>query len=1270
MKKYRVTSIPQSLPEAKKGKELKNSKFEKKKYDLTKKGVNLFDDIFRKDRSSNDSSNSIINYTPPSPETEVQMDLPQPSYWDQQPNDIYRPGYFDELYEQDYGTDSYKDVNTGKPMQCPPGYTAYKGECIPDAEAEKLYAREFEDWKRIEDQKTLDRQTQFEADIQKIRDENEKNRLTQYAETFNTSKKRDKIKPQYTIPWENLVGETPVINEDGSVQTDENGQPITESNLSSLKRTHYVQKNNDGTYSMWPLEAMYKKIIDNGFTKDQFKNYWGLDPEQVESQLAPVIEASQAQYDATMTNKILTRALEERKTVGDVINELPSSLGYKDAMTKRFKGKVNDIVDEAFAEQVSFMLAEQNKEAQQNLTPKQLEYVMQSGQGPVANPDLSGMPVEFSPLLKKDSKEFDFEKDGVRTYKEKLPSGKYIDKEYYDPIGAYTEHWINQAETEAEKNKRRAEVTEIQEGGGSEYSKTYQENLNSSGYNDALDEHNQRQDLIHKTVGSDQMRQIADYGFQNQWTTTKADAAQAASEAEETAKIEKLIKLTGFNDAYSKWVGKTYKDDINKITQAALQNPNIATDDKLAYLSDLQNQVSDAGMNLLNYQVNKNGAFDLGVSTYPNDSIPTYADLLGNVGSLKSLADKFEYEKTRPQLKAGTFKPEIGTGDKVLDVLSHPFHAIQHAMDPRSTMWGDHDNMTFRERKYLADKTGENFGTGLGFTPMGILDTSFNPFNPVMWGTSTREGYDHSGITGALGQLGRNTVDLALARATRGLGNYIRPAAAMSKFNPFRYLGKPGRALGTGISDYFAKSTPGFLLESPENYQQAVADYENKNYWDAAGNALLTTWGVSPYARPIAKSIRALQTPGSQVKFINPNARYNVTIGTPAMNSGVSFGNPTENLMGTSRFPGLRNKLYDKTGILFDVKTGNLKPTRYLKKQGGSVELPKAKYGIEKAAMKLLNNPALSGVKRDWSGAISGIYNPYFKTFVTPMADLQSLNETGDSYLKRLKQWESTAKQDLTNLEDKVLHINDPDKYATKATEEFYDYMTKYNKLKDNVDKYEKGSEEFENAMKKFVNYLSDFQPPFSPETMQLIPYNLMSNISDQSQNIVKSGYDKFDFLLDKYNLEKAIDQGKIDAYRNAPLSYKLFGLSPGWKMAGIHHPYETDVLFPHHRSNTAGKEISKLAWDNDYNRISNLYDFHPWSPLGGKKYLQYSDDVEKYLDSKTALQKLISFPSENPSSGDDDLLQEMEKDGGIVMELDDDQIAKYAKNGYIIEDF
>jgi hypothetical protein len=108
MAKYKITGIPQSLPQAQNGKIVMVKTKNKDK----------------RDKSLDNNFNSISN----TPSVEVQ-NVEQPSYW----SDMQSP--------------------VAKGEVCPPGKSPYNGECLTDEEYIIASNKEMEEWQRGVDEK-------------------------------------------------------------------------------------------------------------------------------------------------------------------------------------------------------------------------------------------------------------------------------------------------------------------------------------------------------------------------------------------------------------------------------------------------------------------------------------------------------------------------------------------------------------------------------------------------------------------------------------------------------------------------------------------------------------------------------------------------------------------------------------------------------------------------------------------------------------------------------------------------------------------------------------------------------------------------------------------------------------------------------------------------------------------------------------------------------------------------------------------------------------
>lgn len=1286
MKKYRITSIPQSLPKAKKGKAIK---------------------------IRNKSDNSIINYDPSSSKNEVQLNLPKQDYTWNTGTDIYRPGYFDELYKEDYTSDLFdpwfrftnlkKDTETGKYIDCPPGYTAYKGECLPSDEADKLYQKEFDKWDReTNPQKIRDK----EAEIQKQKQEDEQVRLQEYEDVWKNSKKKDKIKPQYQIAAESLANETyPVFNKDGSIQTDENGNVITQSAIEAAKSTHYVQKNEDNTYSMYPKKLMVDRIINNGFFNNEFEQYWGLDPKQVKEQLGDVQEEARNVYENSVLEKVYNQALDKGQDVNTVIDSLPKSVGYNKNLKDKFQKPISDEIQRQY------------KQVTDNLMSAYDKNILERG--------------EYD--LKTD---FDFENASGISNEGESKVWHIVN----DLDNEFSKYWINQAKTEEEKKKRTAEVKEIKD----KYYKNDPETIeafNSAALQRELQEeaYSNWDRQLNMTVGHDRTESMDYKRLYDRLLGNESYWNQELKNEREGKKASDMDMLTGQSGEFQRFMDDKAgaAEKKRKIMQEGYDSDKITEADKTTILGSLKRSQEDP---TAQFEVN----------TASGDHIFTKAgkeDELNNLYNDKSYRDYLwglpQYQKMKDG--QGHFnKEDMAWYNYLWDVTTNPGDALGYAINPTKEMWPDKfDGISYNQRQEAQrlgkayEKPDGTYGTsfdnltytdilknqinnpltsGLSSLAMGSkFFNTINPFNIVdelyraddKWSRAGELGFDAALDLATIVSLGGSQALKLGVKGTQALNAYNKASklknmlSGLSKMNPISkmaakpgVLGSVGR-YGQRWGQNFTKfGTPVFAYESvrPGGYlPSAVNDFSEGNISEGLGNLGWGALNLTPYARYAKPTFNAATGIGRGIKnrnlvIQNPASNYSFTVGNPKTGKGFFYGNPetlpnkfnnsftksSDNLMGNieqgeSLIPKLRDKVYKESGLGIDFRRHKsqkkYKRNKWNRKRydlGG--ELPKADKGLITKSLKkikdLTNVPALTGVKIK-KGDVGKIWNPYFKKFLDPSADLGQLNMMGDMQLNNITTWEEFAKRDKKLLQDKALQINNYNEYEAKATEEFHDYMKIYNELSDAIRTYPENSEEYKNAITLFNKYISENPVPFTASTMQNVPYELLSKISNQSQNIVKSEYEGMNYWLDRFNLQKANDQLKIDAYKDSPLSYKLFGLSPGWKFSGVQHPYDTDVLLPYHNANKVGEDIYDKAWSSEWDKLNALQQFHPFSKEGPKS-LQLMKDKQIYTDSKKSLKELI-FPDSPPPS-DDDLFQNQEKDGGVIPRADKGLITKSLK--------
>jgi hypothetical protein len=323
MAKYRITSIPQSLPKAQNGA-------------LKKLSNNIQNFIYpRLHPRGNKKTTPVVN----EPMTEVQG-----------------------VQENPMWNDMLSSVDKGE--TCPPGKYPYNdengnwtGQCLTESEYQAAADKDFEDWDNKWDKK-------FNPIIQSIQDERRKLRTEDserrrndydesaktYYETFNKSKKGDKIKPFQSLPTHVTDSKTPVIDEEGNPVLGEDGQPLMQSFENQLKNKYLVIKNDRGFTDLYPKDIVRERIIKNGFQADQFVNSWGLDRKQVEEQMGPLMEGAMENYTSEVTQSVVKKAVNEGKTTDQVISELSPKVGTKTGLNTKFAEPTKKIIDDVFAQ--------------------------------------------------------------------------------------------------------------------------------------------------------------------------------------------------------------------------------------------------------------------------------------------------------------------------------------------------------------------------------------------------------------------------------------------------------------------------------------------------------------------------------------------------------------------------------------------------------------------------------------------------------------------------------------------------------------------------------------------------------------------------------------------------------------------------------------------------------------------------------------------------------------------------------------------------------
>jgi hypothetical protein len=355
MAKYRITSIPQSLPKAQDG-------LEKKKGQTKSKLRNFFYGDGTQPKLAMDLFNTDFFNEDPALVEKPQV-VSQPSNYPMIPVDGQEQFDMFNLRTEQERANTLPTIwnrTADQQVQCPEGKYPYKGECFSEEMYVKLMQEEMDDEQYRFDVETAERNREFENKMNQIRQERidqqnlwEKEATDNYILNFKKSKKSDKIEPLHSISSYklNLDGNVPMVDAEGNPIIDEKtGEPKYQTQRDVLQQAYLViEDKENGVTKLYPKEIVYDRIIRNGFQADQFKNIWGIDPKQVKNQVGDVMNAAAQQYDATMKQKILQRAMDEGKTIQQVVSELSPKLATKEG-AKSFIAPTQKIIDDALAE--------------------------------------------------------------------------------------------------------------------------------------------------------------------------------------------------------------------------------------------------------------------------------------------------------------------------------------------------------------------------------------------------------------------------------------------------------------------------------------------------------------------------------------------------------------------------------------------------------------------------------------------------------------------------------------------------------------------------------------------------------------------------------------------------------------------------------------------------------------------------------------------------------------------------------------------------------
>ena len=961
MKKYKVTG----LPKARKGKDV----------------------------------SSKPNYTvPPSPENAVDISgLEYPSFWDTEstmvnPQASQFPTYevgdqglgdrtieqqintLPNIYGNDLYNDYYKDLNTGEAMQCPPGMYAFKGKCFPEEVADQLYQQMWEEEQANPNTEWNQGIRRLDEIIQNSQRENLRLKAENYMRKFTDSDKHDKIEP-----FETFTTLMPNPFEQKRSSSTKKPTYINPENADELAQSYkdqgfYVEKKSNGNIEVYPNEVIRDRIVENGFRGRNFKKDWGLNQKQIEAEFGDVMKLADEVYSEGMINDIINQAMTERKTIGQVIDELPEvgSKGYKKEIKKRFEGKTNDLIDERYAE----ILKEINKEQAQQATDDEKAYAIASGKGPINitrgmfdnDPEFQefqrSRTQTISPITYQ-RKDFDFSEDIIREFKvpntwlstqdpnklttEKLEEGQALYEKHKkdlgedevstvpiaDPQYQYIEDWISRGKTKAERGERRKKVEKIRNKTLKDYDLDISDVItNDSGEVGSYYQYNDYSGLkdanVSDRLGNQSNQNLLRKGDEKIDIDTRR--SEAAKSKLEEKQFEELSELTGFGESYINFMNTnpTLAPKIAELQKEAFNNPNLSTENKTLFLSGLQNQDPDASYYILNPGI-FNTFNDAVADLYSGDAYSNYLQTL-------------ELEKNRPVFKQGRniAKTDVSTGQSIWDKLTNWDAAITSGLESflgssgkswDEIMYGQpvYDSRTGRQLNYneMAEIERKNPGTFGNAFYGNTINTTLNPLsygnaiNPLNIGDELSRDFSLDRI----GELGLDALTTLapmgkLAKPASALRNILR-GAGRAKINP-RLLNpkalpaSSGYGAGQMMKDWGLMTQPHWLRETfkDDGYiDQARMSAAMGNYGDAALNTMYSAGTVLPAFGSANKLLKAASPTNV---FARPESKFAMVYQSPLSKRQYFYGNP--NITNPTSIIPKTSGWLERRGVPFDIR--------------------------------------------------------------------------------------------------------------------------------------------------------------------------------------------------------------------------------------------------------------------------------------------------------------------------------------------------------------
>jgi hypothetical protein len=794
----------------------------------------------------------------------------------------------------------------GKKLTCGPGSRPWKGVCVTNEEyaqiqvkneADLVY-RDDEEKKRIEEEKKR---------IDQERRAENKKRTLEYFDKYYKTEKSDKIEPLHTFPVKALDQLVDVVDEKGNVVIDETtGKPKKESIANQWKKDWLLIKKDD-KYEAYPKNIVQDRIWKKGFTEQQFENWWGLDPKQVREQVGSYIDFAGKVYSNETNKKLTNLALDKGISVEEAKKYIPISWGTQEGMSPYVK-PIQDKIDQSY----------------ENFIEKSLD-LLEKDLGVTVDKD-GNVRYDTSKKADKQNINFDFYKDVyVNEYDE---DGNIIGRKI-DPVGAYTQKWINSAGSEQEKQRRRNKINEIRSSTEKKYKETSK--IMSSVIPDIFAEPKEKDpsemddfeyslylQAQQNNNTKDQFAGMDAFYADQRKNLREARREEAQKENIKQAQDAAIMKETGFGEDYTKFMKEQTRIPQYQTYKDALNNPNITEGEKAKILKTLQNK--DV-IGALNYMLDKTDLtdYDAAIQKLKDDGIENPViydkDKYSYASQVKNLYGGDYYSKllSTPRFEVNNkVKPqELSTGEKLWDALTNLGQTVNFAgrqfvgSGQFEDMWKRlPEGMSLNQAKELA-RTNPNIKAALNQDyqsgPLQVLAEMGNTLNPAHMGDELVRGYQGNGLEGLSDRSLELGKDALATLATRGVPagtafKLLRNAAMLNKGSgAFNTLAKGFNTLNRGLVasgvpgqyayNYLTKSMPLYAFDAVRPYGQFHEGIKNLSKGETLEGLKeigLGTAGVLPYLSQLNRNIPRLleyTTPSGKTFGIgNPNLRQAVTL--------------------------------------------------------------------------------------------------------------------------------------------------------------------------------------------------------------------------------------------------------------------------------------------------------------------------------------------------------------------------------------------------------